>query len=1128
MKKTVELSEQHRWKMLRNYFEKYGFVRHQIESFDEFINEGIQKIIDDEAPISVELKPGTTYIVKFGQVYISKATLIEEDRTLRYILPKEARDRDLNYDAPIYVDVMETYEEKNEKGELITQEKTTYNRQMLGRIPIMLLSTSCNLRNLTAEERINAGECEKDTGGYFIIKGNERTLVGQIRSTYNQVMVMKQKGDKYAYIAEIRSMSEETGHSVLVQAKIGYDDRTLVFSLPYIKDVIPIGVVFKALGFIKDEEIVNLIGLKIENSKKYIDLILRDSYFVRTQEDALKYIGQFSMHIIKENERKDYALQVVETELFPHLGILATIKEKGYFLGYIVKKLLMTYLGLRAEDDRDNYVNKRVEVAGTLCYDLFRTLFKRYCKTIYQQLENKKQRPDVITIISRLTSITQGLRQSFATGNWGVPKNTYVRTGVSQILSRLTYGSTLSNLRRIVIPIGKEAKNTKIRLIHPSQIMYICPAETPEGQTAGIVLNLSLNTIVSHKISSVIVKEIIECCENFITINNYDDIDNNTKVFLNGSLIGMTLNKYDLISEIKYLREIDMISKEISIAYDDNDDEIKIFCDEGRLLRPVFVVKNNKLKIKESDGVDWDTLIDKNLIQYIDNYEAEHSIIAMNQKELSQYNNDYCEIMTSTMLGVMASIIPFPDHSQSPRNCYQSSMGKQAIGMFALSHLIRTDTASHVLDYPQKPLVSTVLSDIMGFNDMPSGINAIVAIATYTGYNQEDSVILNKSSIDRGLFTVTSYHTLTEQETRRNTSSTTETICLPPLDKRRPDANYNFLDENGIVKKGVYVQKGSVVVGKILTRIVKKEEEGRDKKIIKSEEEITDCSLIIKHGDEGYVDRVLYVTNPNGYKLVKIVIRKQRIPEIGDKFASRAAQKGTCGMVYRQEDMPFTKDGITPDIIINPHCIPSRMTINQLMECVLGKTCVMEGTFGDATPFTSNSVNIANTLCDRLKEFGFEGNGYETLYNGMTGEPIGSQIFIGPTYYQRLKHMVSDKIHARAQGHVTTLTRQPLEGRSRDGGLRFGEMERDCMIAHGTSVFLKERLFHQSDPYQVSVCNECGSFSTSPDNCKACSTDQISVCNLPYAAKLLLQELNAMSIKTAITPKITRISNLKV
>jgi len=1100
------LSENYRWNLISEFVKKKTLLSHQIDTFNDFIEDGINRVIN-ECDINLKTKDFTCKY-SFDEVYIPHPTIIKEDRTTRLMYPNEARHSDLTYSSPLFVNVNE--EIINQNGE---KEYNIYKRVIIANIPIMLRSSKCNLQKHTDKERITLGECEKDNGGYFIIKGKERVLIGQLRNVYNQPIVLKQKpSERFKYICEVRSMSEETGHSVLLQVKMGDDDRNIVFSLPYIKESIPVGIVFKAMGFITDEDIIKIIGSDAADEKlnRYMKYIFRDSYYIKTQEEALQHISQFTIHIVKDDKKLDYTKQVVENELLPHMGIFATLKEKSVFLGHMVLKLLKTCAGLRQEDDRDNYTNKRVEMAGVLCCDLFRTLFKRFVKTIELQLEKKKQHPDILSIISRTNSITTGLKSAFSTGSWGISKNNYIRTGVSQVLSRLTFAATISHLRRIIIPIGREGKNSKIRQIHSSQIMYICPTETPEGQSIGIVMNLALTTFVSKKIPTVVVKEIIDNCKNIVFINDYDGIFTVPKVFLNGILMGVTTNHHALTEELRDYRRTGILDKEISFTFNKEEGEFNIFCDEGRFLRPLLSVnEKNEINLSEKDTIDWFELIDTQKIQYLDNSEIQGAVVAMTEKDMSAYKVNYCEIIPAVMLGVVANTIPFPDHNQSPRNIYQASMGKQAIGIHALSHNIRTDTITHVLNYSQRPLVSTVPSQIMGFNDMPSGINAIVAVITHTGFNQEDSVIMNKSSIERGLFVVTSYRTLVEEEKKQGTYNY-ETICLPPVDKRKRNANYSFLGENGIVKTrlnngNVYVTKGDVIIGKILTKSNKN-----------GEEEIFDCSYIIKNGEEGYIDRVIETVTPNGYKMIKVTIRNQKIPEAGDKCASRSAQKGTIGLVMSQEDMPFTQDGITPDILINSLCLPSRMTVSQLLETVLGKACCMEGSYGDATAFSSNSDNIAEHICDRLEKNGFERTGWEMLYNGMTGLPIKAKIFIGPVFYQRLKHMVSDKIHSRSHGHVTTLTRQPLEGRSREGGLRFGEMERDAMIGHGASRFLKERLFDKSDIYQIYVCDGCGNIATTQQYCKACDSDQISKCNLPYASKLLFQELMAMSIKVSL------------
>lgn len=1906
------IQEEKKWRIIKSYFDNNGFVLHHVESFNDYLKYGIQLSIDRDGFFSI-----ADTNVTFGEVFVENPKVIEESRVIRDLLPMEARTRNLSYDGVICVDI--TVEQKGETPE-------TYRRVPIGRTPIMLRSYKCNLSSLSKDEKIkNGGECELDHGGYFIINGKEKVLIGQLRANYNHVFVLKQKtSDKYKYVSEVRSMSEETGHSVLLQAKIGYDDRSIVFSVPYIKEVIPVGILFKAIGC-ECENIINIIGNK-ENDpdiEMYIKYIIRDSFFIKTRDDALEYISQYTLHVVKDEKKKEYVKQVVENEILPHMGIFSSKKEKLYFLGSMVSKLLNTCIEKRKEDDRDNYSNKRIESSGILCCELFRNLFKRFIKSIKMQVEKKKQKPDILNIISRTNSITSGFRSCFATGTWAVQKNNYSRSGVSQVLNRMTYGATLSQLRRIQIPIGKEGKNSKIRQIHPTQIMYICPVETPEGASVGIVMSISLLTKITKRIPTVVVKEIVENSINITILDDLDDyVKDICKVYINGIIIGITDTKEDLLCELRMYRKQGLIAKEVSISYTEIDNEINIYCDEGRFIRPILTLNNEgKLNLSDKDNENWDSLVENDKITYIDICEIQNYVLAMDETYLEKYKNDYCEIHPSMMLGVMGSMIPFSDHNQcilnteqvfmadgsfkmikdvkvgdqvitfdprtqkqtitsvthtytnktdkqcymittvsgreitatydhrfmttngwtrlenlkennsligislepkpiynyidendafvildenmfstnclnyglevsfiehhkselnhllpiksnskylpiisrlfgfllsdnclfrnekslkislefkdeysielfdndvlllgidknssslpilfvalgiylnvvpywiikkgtklikreflsgfqgangsmisstnfydfeigktslkiqskyierayklvsdvmdifkdlsidtenfsyeytsndfmivsfcinnkinnlvkyydivnyrynslfqvksgiiieyikyleymkkvnysnssyfmekyilsyhewtvkiktksstlfipiykikksdeniisditvsaeenqsflsgdafcvhnSPRNIYQclcpetdvlmfdgsrkaikdvkkgdkvitfdpktfkisttkvinqyvrkttqkiykikttsgreiiatenhpfmtpdgwckvgemnektkigicfqpanmtnivenieiildetivrqrlinanvkssliekhvqffkdknmiplynnneklfilarifgfvltdgsinvydkdhgcmsmspqvsfdfgtledselfendieslgfsrvsiferdsffggsyyhtwgttrngafasfmialgatcgkrtetprnplpnwitngsnlikrefisafqggdgckirwnklkntkcsynyvcamtsqqinplyedslvnlmkqcekiliefgiemsdfhnssesenrkqigfkisdkeenlikyfdtigytycyhklhesglvieflkhkreitnshkmlieqiradydnglstreisdknnynidrairsykngrtisspnfkdcniekwiemvkvknfnlfipiksieevpnqlisditvehenhsfiagnnflssnSSQGKQALGIYALNHQIRSDTITYVLNTPQRPLVSTRAAGLMGFDDMPSGVNAVVAIMCYSGYNQEDSIILNKSAIERGLFSVTSYRTLSDEEKKQGTYNT-DKICLPPVKSRRRNVNYSFLDENGIVKKymngrNIYVEKGDAIIGKILSKSSKN-----------GEEEITDCSYVIKSGEEGFIDRVVQTITPNGYKLVKVTIRNLKIPEVGDKFSSRSAQKGTCGIIYHQHDMPFTQDGITPDIIINPHCMVSRMTISQLLECVLGKSCLQEGVFGDATPFSSNSVEVVDQICDRLAKNGFQKHGWETLYCGFTGEPINSKVTIGTVFYQRLKHMVSEKIH---------------------------------------------------------------------------------------------------------------------
>ena len=1039
------LSEKFIFHIIEDYFKVDGVANLQLSSFNHLIEYGLQNIINEEPEIKIDINKNMYYLVRFGSVTVDRPYIIESDRSINQITPSACRLRDLTYDAPICINITE---ETWESDVLI--EKKQHNKIPIARIPIMLRSSKCNLTGKNKEDIVKAGECTSDPGGYFIIKGKERVLITQERVNYNSVFVFRQKPQsKYNHIAEIRSMSEETGHSILIQAKIFPNGKSITFSLPYITQEIPAGIVLKAFD-IKTPEQISMVLKQGYVTNSIINDILQESCTITSQEDALEYIGKYAMHVIPREKRIVYAKQMLENELFPHLGTTSTNITKVLFLGYMINKLVATHNEDRPDDDRDHVNTKRVEAAGILIGDVFRSLYKRNNNLIKQYLT---KRQDILPAISRTTQITNGLRHCFSTGNWGVQKNTYVRTGVSQVLSRLTWGATISHLRRLVIPIGKEGKNTKIRQIHASQWGFICPPETPEGQSSGIVKNFANMTNISTKVPTLLIKTVFESIKSIKSIEDFKTIDQEDglyshklvdyfKVMLNGIWYGITNVPEKTRLELISRRTRGVIPSSVSISVNIRDREILVYCDEGRMLRPVFKLdKHGKLLLSNEDidnNIGWNDLIRKQYIKYIDSYEVENKTIATQISDLSNpqftYKFDYCEIHPSVILGSMASMIPFSDHTQAPRNCYQAAMGKQALGIYSYANELRTDTIVHQLLYPQRPVTYTHASKCLGFNNMVSGINAIVAIACYTGFNQEDSILLNKSSVDRGLFRSFAYKTIVAEEKKRSANSY-ENIEVPPINIQSRSYNYQKLDENGIIKEGKKVVNGDVIIGKVINKSSKT-----------SKEQLIDNSIVIKVGEEGVIDKVFISTTPDGYKLVKVKIRNLRIPEIGDKMASRHAQKGTCGMVLPQQDMPFTEEGVVPDIIINPHCLPSRMTINLFLECLGSKSGIHKGIDRDCTAFSESSVNIVNYLYKELGELGYESNGYENLCSGYTGEQLTAKIFIGPVYYQRLKHLVGDKIHARDYGNVQSLTRQPLEGRSRDGGLRFGEMERDCLF----------------------------------------------------------------------------------
>jgi DNA-directed RNA polymerase beta subunit len=1378
-------SEEDHFKVIEKYFTERGPVYHQFESYEFLVNHGLQRIIDECNSIEITTKTTSganastvkhnLYKATFGQTYWEKASVTDENRVILHLTPNEARLRDITYDSPIFVDIKEEFWEDGVKVNQINHPKV-----FLLRMPTMVGSSKCNLYGKTIPECIALGECENDPRGYFIVNGKERALICQERLCHSHVYVFENNSDKY--VAEMRSMSEETGHSVLIKAVIDKDFRNCCFSLPYMSKEVLAGAVFKALGF-SNEEILQLIQPSSVQETKMAKRLIRDSIVFQTREDAILYISKSSIQKVEDSEehRIHYTTQVIENELFPHMGI-STSLEKGIFLGTMINKLFRVSTGARSFDDRDNVSIKRIEGPGMLLGDLFRMCLKRYCDNLKKYLE---KRQDIITAISRTNSITQAIRapmcfvkgtlvslsngtsvpieqletlganvlgwnketcllepstqthffnqgkrdtivltfedgrkiqctpehkllvfqnekpswmeastipngcdvicgkkypdlstslvklvdirkgeseivyditventhsflangivSSNCTGNWAAQKNTYVRTGVSQIMSRLTYPATISHLRRIVIPIGKEGKNVKVRQIHPTQSFFIDIIESPEGKGIGIIKNFALLSKLTVGCNPILVRRFIEQSRHIKSTDQFLTMTRPNLVLLNGVLVGLADNIDECYQEFRRLKfDEHIFSDQVSFIMDREEREIRIFCDAGRFMRPLInVVPNDDEKNdtgapltialrKEHVVKSWMDLLESGVILYVDSNEVENSLIAMYPSDLIEHSSqpyNYCEIHPSTMLGVCSSVIPYGEHNQCiykdepvyladgttkpickvkvgdkvitfdpetqkntiaavshihaaktekkvykvttinhrsitatfdhpfmtsegwkhvediklnstkvaislepkpvsvdvehflvldedmfrekcdgyntkcnfssfnlplystspfviiiarlfgycssidkdllvnslvfsltfdsqysmelfmydigqlgltsekpnvdksknkityhglvplllislgitdeklpywitngsdmvkreflaglqndtnckslydyfetkpideivdnkqlinyvdmigfrynvtrqakfgsiveymrhsqtisyeewkkstevklstiflpiiskeisleneicditidspnqsficgdnfcvhncPRLVYESSMMKQALGVYALSYKNRYDTISHVMAYPQKALVDTKYNKMLHYDEMLTGINPIVAIMCYTGFNQEDSVILNKASVDRGMFVTTAYRTLTYEE-KKKTNCSFEKIEIPPLSCQSKAMNYSKLAKNGIVHKGVPVYKGDVIVGKTLTKVQKEEQE-----------EKIDCSLSISSGEEGIIDEIWVGKTEEGYMMVKVKIRQLRIPEVGDKMA---------------------------------------------------------------------------------------------------------------------------------------------------------------------------------------------------------------------------------------------------
>lgn len=1663
--------------IIESYFEGQHLerlVRHQIESYNHFVNYQILRTIQMFNPVTIRSE--NDFVAEkdkyFLEVFISFTNfklyppqIHENNGATKMMLPQEAKLRNFTYASTMTVDVNIKYVVRNTENmdvpKIIEKVLPKIN---IGKLPIMLKSSVCVLTQNSHIHPIYTGECSMDCGGYFIIKGSEKTVLGQERAAENRVYCFDGKNTaKWNWFAEIKSVPDFKCISpkqieMMISSKNNGFGNGIYVTIPRIKQPIELFVVYRALGVLSDKEICKYVLLDIEDETQ-VDLLqslqasMIDANKYMTQEDAIRHIttsvAYTPLNMDKETgmrKKREFTIEVLDSDLFPHCQ---TLQQKLYLLGHMAKKLILTSMGRLPPDDRDSYLNKRIELTGTLLNNLFRNYFNKLVKEMQKQIvreintgswrstedyENIVNMTNIYKIM-KSTTIENGINRALATGDFSIKQSNSSKVGVAQVLNRLTYVASLSHSRRINTPLEKSGELIAPRKLHNTTWGFLCCCETPEGQSIGVVKNVSYMAHITIPTNSSSLYDYVAPYILSVNDSTPEQLFGKVKVFVNGAWQGVAENPMELYQDMKDKKYKGIINIYTSIVFDFKMLEIRICNDGGRLTRPVLRVKNNRAIIDKdiiqqlvTKEISWNDLLtncklSESVIEYIDPEEQNYAMIAMKCKDgylqdpNLKFNYTHCEIHPSTIFGVLASCIPFPEHNQAPRNTYQClgpdetvwmsdgskkaikdvavgekvlsfnpetltitetsvvnhfvrpnehtiyklktssgreiiatedhkfmtnkgwktvgeikqniseykigisvetpifsmecedenkgeivinvdmfvnklesigisdisikkyvkslteqkllplhkndkklniisrivgyllsdgsinvyirngksftqcqfdfgqhndaeslendltllgfnkckilegsrefndivhhtfhtshngalpallicldvsygkktetprkeipnwimngtpqrkreflrgfqggdgckirwnkmdkrgynficgetsqqinpkykdslktfmsqcveilrenhievgdvtehkvsddrlkmafkisdkqanliryydtigyvycktkniqsfkiieylksknvfsqkhiaqienvrkmhddgmtnsliasttgmkcsyisdvvksyksgrkistpnindfnienwinnvveeknncifipvdkitqepdglisdievasgnhsfiagsnflssncAMGKQAMGVYATNYDKRMDKTAYVLNYPSRPLVDTRLMNFIHLNNIPSGTQIHVAIMTHTGYNQEDSVLVNKGSLDRGLFLATIYHT--EKDEDKNIIRDEIIRCKPDPTKTKgiKFGNYDKLDGNGFIPENSIVENRDVIIAKTIPI---KENRNDPTKTVKYE----DQSKTFRTTEETYIDKNYTGRNGDGYNFAKVRVRTLRKPVLGDKFSSRHGQKGTCGNIIQECDMPFTKNGLRPDIIINPHAIPSRMTIAQLKETLLGKVLLEIGMFGDGTSFGNLDVK---TICSELLKLGYESYGNELMYNGLTGEQLETSIFIGPVFYQRLKHMVNDKQHSRSIGPMVNLTRQPAEGRSRDGGFRIGEMERDVMIAHGMSRFCRERLYDVSDKYSVHVCKKCGMVASFNEGhkskkytdftihlCKTCDNKtEFALVEIPYAYKLMSQELQTINV----------------
>ncbi|XP_060177518.1 DNA-directed RNA polymerase III subunit 2-like [Lycium barbarum] len=1106
-----------KYQLIPEFLKVRGLVKQHLASFDYFVKTEIKKIVRANYEIRSIRDPNI--YVRYRDVHIGEPSMIYDGVTEK-LSPQKCRLSNLSYAAPIYVTV--DYTTKG-KGQL----SLATRKVIIGRMPIMLRSCCCVLYGKDEEQLAKLGECPLDPGGYFVIKGTEKVILIQEQLSKNRIIIDTDK--KGCVQASVISSTEKTKSKTIIKM----EKEKIYLELNMFKTKVPIMVVMKAMGMESDQEVLQMIGRDPRFSALLLPSIEECANLnVYAQHQALEFLESdkmlkmfsYSAGLVEKGAR---ALSILRDIFLANVPVHQdNFRKKCIYVAVMMRRLMEAILNKDAMDDKDYVGNKRLELSGQLLSLLFEDLFKTMNDQVRKEFDASPNALDILSFIGRYQGITEGLERTLSTGNWDVKRFRMHRKGMTQVVARLSYIGTLGHMTRISPQFEKSRKVSGPRALQPSQFGMLCPCDTPEGEACGLVKNLALMTHVTTDEDERPISFLCYCLgvEDLEQLSAEElHMPSSYLIILNGLILGKHKYPQRFANGMRKLRRAGKIGEFVSIFVNEKQRCIYIASDGGRVCRPLVIADKGVSRIKEQhmkelrDGVrDFNSFLRDGLIEYLDVNEENNSLIALYEKEATP-ETTHIEIEPFTILGVCAGLIPYPHHNQSPRNTYQCAMGKQAMGNIAYNQLNRMDSLLYFLVYPQRPLLTTRTIELVGYDKLGAGQNATVAVMSYSGYDIEDAIVMNKSSLDRGFgrcIVMKKYSALCQ----KYKNGTSDRIIKPQRQGYEAD-RMQILDDDGMAAPGEIIRPHDIYINKespTVTLTPVTSPMGLPDSAYKPSRQ----TYKGPEGETAVVDRVALHSDENNNLSIKFMIRHTRRPEIGDKFSSRHGQKGVCGTIVQQEDFPFSERGICPDLIMNPHGFPSRMTVGKMIELLGSKAAVSCGRFhyGSAFGEPSGHADTVEAISETLVKHGYSYNGKDFLYSGITGMPLQAYIFMGPIYYQKLKHMVIDKMHARGSGPRVMMTRQPTEGRSRNGGLRVGEMERDCLIAYGASMLIYERLMISSDPFEVQVCRKCGllgyyNYKLKSGFCSMCKNgENMSTMKLPYACKLLIQELQSMNI----------------